>query len=57
MKIVWLTDIHLNFLDKFSLDRFVHQVKSADPDILFIDEPTVGIDSTDRRGNRVSIND
>ena len=36
MRIVWLTDIHLNFLDKFSLDRFVEKILKSTPDALFI---------------------
>jgi len=36
MKAAWLTDIHLEFLDKATRERFAHKLRDAAPDILLI---------------------
>ena len=36
MKAAWLTDIHLEFLDKATRERFAHKLREAAPDILLI---------------------
>jgi Icc-related predicted phosphoesterase len=36
IRIAWMTDIHLNFLNEEQLDAFLHKIAEANPDIVLI---------------------
>lgn len=35
-KAIWLTDLHLNFLEGLGIKRFISQIQNAEPDIILI---------------------
>ena len=35
-KAIWLTDLHLNFLDHRGIQRFISQIRTEEPEIILV---------------------